>query len=168
MLTALISYTWDRIHWGYDAVYDKTITLFNRYSSRLGDTWYPTIIHNVQLIVDKSAIIAQYGAESRDSALLHVKYKNVNGKIIIAEKPYKTPKEWDRQTNDLLSQTITFADGQNFDFFMLGEYESEEPINDDAYIDGFYNYINSNYDNVFAITAVGLYSLIPHFEITGK
>lgn len=149
-------------------MYDKTITLFNRYSSRLGDTWYPTVIHNVQLIADKSAIIAQYGAESSDKALLHIRYETVDGTPVIAGKPYKTPKEWDRQTNDLLSQTLTFTDGQYFDFFMLDEYESEQPINDDAYIDGFYNYINSNYDNVFAITSVGLYSLIPHFEITGK
>ena len=149
-------------------MYDKTITLFNRYSSRLGDTWYPTVIHNVQLIADKSAIIAQYGAESSDKALLHIRYETVDGMPVIAGKPYKTPKEWDRQTNDLLSQTLTFTDGQYFDFFMLGEYESEQPISDDAYTDGFYNYINSNYDNVFAITSVGLYSLIPHFEITGK
>lgn len=168
MQTALISYIWGRIHWGYDAVYDKTITLFNRYSSRLGDTWYPTVIHNVQLIADKSAIIAQYGAESSDKALLHIRYETIDGVPVIAGKPYKTPKEWDRQTNDLLSQTLTFTDGQYFDFFMLGEYESEQPISDDEYTDGFYNYINSNYDNVFAVTSVGLYSLIPHFEITGK
>ena len=126
MQTALISYTWGRIHWGYDAVYDKTITLFNRYSSRLGDTWYPTVIHNVQLIADKSAIIAQYGAESSDKALLHIRYETVDGMPVIAGKPYKTPKEWDRQTNDLLSQTLTFTDGQYFDFFMLGEYESDD------------------------------------------
>ena len=80
----------------------------------------------MQLIADKSAIIAQYGAESSDKALLHIRYETVDGMPVIAGKPYKTPKEWDRQTNDLLSQTLTFTDGQYFDFFMLGEYESDD------------------------------------------
>lgn len=33
---------------------------------------------------------------------------------------------------------------------------------------GFYDYMNKNHDNVFLITNVGTYTLIPHFEIGGK
>lgn len=148
-------------------MYSDTITLFNRYESRLGDMWYPTVIKGVNLNIDKAAIIAKYGAESKDNAVLNIRYKVADGKVVIADKVYLPPKEWDRQTNDKLAESLTFTSGKDFDFFMLGEYESTEPIADDDYIDGFYNYMNDNYDYVFAITSVAQYSVIPHFEIMG-
>lgn len=148
-------------------MYSDTITLFNRYESRLGDMWYPTVIKGVNLNIDKAAIIAKYGAESKDNAVLNIRYKVADGKVVIADKVYLPPKEWDRQTNDKLAESLTFTSGKDFDFFILGEYESTEPIADDDYIDGFYNYVNDNYDYVFAITAVAQYSVIPHFEIMG-
>lgn len=148
-------------------MYSDTITLFNRYESRLGDMWYPTVIKGVNLNIDKAAIIAKYGAESKDNAALNIRYKVDDGKVVIADKTYLPPKKWDRQTNDKLAESLTFTSGKDFDFFMPGEYESTEPIADDDYIDGFYNYMNDNYDYVFAITAVAQYSVIPHFEIMG-
>jgi hypothetical protein len=68
-----------------------------------------------------------------------------------------------------LATSLTFSDGQEFDFFIAGEWGDGSPISDDAYgIDGFYNYMNRTFDNVFAITSVGgPYTVIPHFEITG-
>lgn len=148
-------------------MYSDTITLFNRYESRLGDMWYPTVIKGVNLNIDKAAIIAKYGAESKDNAVLNIRYKVADGNVVIADKVYLPPKEWDRQTNDKLTESLTFTSGKDFDFFMLGEYESTEPIADDDYIDGLYNYVNDNYDYVFAITSVAQYSVIPHFEIMG-
>lgn len=148
-------------------MYSDTITLFNRYKSRLGDMWYPTVIKGVNLNIDKAAIIAKYGAESKDNAVLNIRCKVDDGKVVIADKTYLPPKKWDRQTNDKLAESLTFTSGKDFDFFMPGEYESTEPIADDDYIDGFYNFMNDNYDYVFAITAVAQYSVIPHFEIMG-
>lgn len=148
-------------------MYSDTITLFNRYESRLGDMWYPTVIKGVNLNIDKAAIIAKYGAESKDNAVLNIRYKVADGNVVIADKVYFPPKEWDRQTNDKLAESLTFTSGKDFDFFMFGEYESTEPIADDDYIDGFYNYVNDNYDYVFAITSAAQYSVIPHFEIMG-
>lgn len=148
-------------------MYSDKITLFNHYKSRLGDMWYPTVIHGVNLLIDKAAIIAKYGAESKDNAVLNIRYQMVEGKVVLADKPYLPPKEWERQTNDLLPKSITFTSGTDFDFFMLGEYPTTEPIKDDDYIDGFYNYVNDEYDFVFAITSVAQYSAIPHFEIMG-
>ena len=149
-------------------MYSDVITLFNHYKSRLGDMWYPTVIRGVNLNIDKAAIVAKYGAESKDNAILNVHYAKVGNQIIVDGKPYLPPKEWDRQTNDKLSETITFTSGSDFDFFMLGEYEKTEPIADDDYTDGFYNYVNSNYDYVFAITSVGgPYTAIPTFQIMG-
>ena len=151
-------------------MYNDTVTLFCQYKDqRKNITWYPTILRNVNLNKDKAAIIAQYGAESQDNAVLNVRYRLDNGKIMVGDKIWLSPKEWDRQTNDLLSSSLTFTDGQEFDFFYEGEWPDENPIGDEDYgIDGFYNYMNRYYDYVFAITSVGgPYSGIPHFEIMG-
>lgn len=148
-------------------MYSEKITLFNHYKSRLGDMWYPTVIDGVNLLIDKAAIVAKYGAESKDNAILNIHYQTINNQIIVSGKPYLPPKEWERQTNDKLSESITFTSGTDFDFFMLGEYENIEPIADDDFYDGFYNYINDNYDYVFAVTSVAKYTAIPHFEIMG-
>lgn len=149
-------------------MYSGTVTLFNRYKSRLGDMWYPTVIHGVNIQIDKAAIIAKYGAESKDNAILNVRYHIVDSNVMVGNKPYFPPKEWERQTNDKLSESITFTSGIDFDFFVLEEYPTKDPIADDDYIDGFYNYVNDEYDFVFAITSVAQYSAIPHFEIMGK
>lgn len=155
-------------------MYSDTITLFNRYESRAGDTWYATVLHNVHLNIDKAAILAKYGAESSDAAMLNVKYDLVNGKIMIQGKTWLPPKEWDKQLNDDYSHTITFTDGSMFDFFMVGEWADmpdDGVIMDEDYdaSGGFYNYMNDKYDYVFAISKVGgPYTVIPHFEITGR
>lgn len=148
-------------------MYSDKVTIFNRYESRLGDMWYPTVIDGANLLVDKAAIIAKYGAESKDNAVLNIRYQMVEGKVMLADKPYLPPKEWERQTNDLLPKSITFTSGTDFDFFMLGEYHATEPIKDDDFDDGFYNYVNDEYDYVFAVTSVAKYTAIPHFEIMG-
>ena len=148
-------------------MYSDTVTIFNRYESRLGDMWYPTVLRGVNFMSDRSAIVQKYGEQSKDNAVVNVRYDNVNGKVFVVGKEYFPPKEWDRQTNDMLAETITFTPGEKFDFFYLGEY-SEEPISDDDYMEGFYDYMNSTFDGVFAITSVSKLDLIPHFEITGK
>ena len=149
-------------------MFSDTVTVFNRYKSRLGDMWYPTVIHGVNLLIDKAAIVAKYGAESKDNAVLNIHYQTVDGQIMVGGKPYFSPKEWDKQTNDKLVESITFTSGIDFDFFMLGEYGNIKPIADDDYLDGFYNYMNDNYDYVFAITSVGgPYTTIPTFQIMG-
>lgn len=149
-------------------MYNDTVTLFCRYESRLGDTWYPTILHDVNLNMDKAAIISKYGTESQDNVALNVRYQIHDGKKMVGDKQWLPPKEWDRQTNDLLSSSLTFTGGQTFDFFYVGEWPDENPISDDEYLNGFFDYMNKKHDYIFAITSVGIYSVIPHFEIMGK
>ena len=149
-------------------MYRDTITVFNHYQSKTADIWYPTVIHGVDLNVDRAAIIAKYGAESKDNAILHVKLHNVNGTKYIGKKPYLLPKEWSAQPNDALPGTITFTGGQTFDFFIAGEWSDNTPIDDAEYTNGFYDYLNKRHDNVFAVTSVAEYSLIPHLEIMAK
>lgn len=150
-------------------MFTDTITVFNSYVDSMKNlTWYPTVIHGVNLLIDKAAIVAKYGAESKDNALLNIHYQTVDGQIMVDGKPYLPPKEWECQTNDKLPETITFASGTGFDFFMLGEYPEIKPILNEEYRNGFFEEVKKEYDFVFAITSVGMYSVIPHFEITGK
>ena len=127
------------------------------------------MLSGVYLIIDKAANVAKTGLDSADTANLHVKYHTVDGTVMVGDKPYVPPKEWGKQPNDELEESITFASG---DFFMQGEY-AEAPILDSDYANrvdgGFYDYLNKRHYYVFLITTVGgPYTLIPHFEIGGK
>ena len=141
-------------------MYRDTITIFNRYHTPNGDVWYPTVLTGVDLNIDHAAIMAKYGENAQDNSKLHIRLdgNKVGGKI------YVTPKEYQA----LLSTTgyITFNPGADFDFYYEGSWTTT--VNDNDYLDGFYNYMNKRYDHVFAITAVAKYSVIPHFEILGR
>lgn len=150
-------------------MYSKTVTVFNKYTDQTGEIyWYPHVLSDVDLIADKAANIAKTGLDSADTAKLHIRYHIASGRKMVGNLPWLPPKEWERQPNDELSESITFDSG---DFFMEGEC-STDPIKDSDYTDrlngGFYDYINKRHDYVFLITNVGgPYTLIPHFEIGG-
>lgn len=149
-------------------MYTDTVTIFNKHKTAQGTTWYPTVLHNVDVNTDKGANVAKTGLESADTAKLHVKYTLTDGTITISGKPYKGPKEWATQSDMGFPTSLTFTGGA--DFFVRGEY-AETPISDadPAYKNGFYDYINKTRDDVYLITTVGgPYKLIPHFEIGGK
>lgn len=150
-------------------MYNDTITLFNRKESRSGDTWYPTVIHGVHLNMDKSAILAKYGPEAQDSASLHIRYIQDGEKKTVGNKQWLPPKRWANLLDH--AKAITFADGARFDFFWVGDWGNEDPVEDVDYASDtdFYTYMNKTHDYVFAISSVGgPYSVIPHFEIMGK
>ena len=148
-------------------MYKDTITLFNRYVDSMGNTmWFPHVLTGVDFNGDRSVIVNKYGEQSKDKAVLNVKYHVGDSTVMVGNKTYLPPKEWERQVNDDLPKSITFAQGNDFDFFMLGEYGSEKPIEDTK--GTFYRDMQQEYSNVYAITSVAQYSVIPHFEITGK
>ena len=150
-------------------MYQDTITLFNRKEGSEGDIWYPSVLRNVQLNFDRAAIPGKYGAEASDGAVLHIRYKSDGEKIMVGDKQWRPPKEWEQLSDH--SQAITFKTGNRFDFFWLGDWGSEDPVTDSDYTadTDFYTYMNRKYDYVFAVSSVGgPYSVIPHFEITGK
>lgn len=146
-------------------MYKDTITLFNRKPGERGqgDIWYPTVIKNVNLNIDRAAILAKYGPEAQDSAVLHIRYTRDGDNIFVSGKPWMPPKEWD-QTED----SITFTSGNNFDFFCAGEWGGGIAADSDYSDEGFYGYMNRTKDYVFAITSVAMYTVIPHFEIMGR
>lgn len=145
-------------------MFNDTVTLFNRKPGARAqpDTWYPTVISGVNLNIDRAAILAKYGPETQDNAVLFIPYTTEDGNITIAGKPWMPPKEWDG-TED----SLTFTSGTNFDFFWLGEWDGGI-VTDDDYDGDFYGYMNGKYDYVFAVNSVAAYSVIPHFEIMGK
>ena len=146
-------------------MYQDTITLFNRKPGDRGqpDTWYPTVIRNVNLNIDRAAIMAKYGAESQDNAMLSIRYTRMDGDILIAGKQWMPPKEWDRTVDSL-----TFSGGSDFDFFWQGEWGGGIVKDSDYEDEGFYNHMNRTHDYVFAISSAAMYSVIPHFEILGR
>lgn len=155
-------------------MYNATVTVFNYYeSSTTGiGIWYPHVLSGVDLNTDKGAILKKYGTDSTDNAELHIAYELQDGKQIICdadgkELPWLPPKEWRRQVNDLLDDTITFEASDDC-FFWEGVWDSG-PVNDEDYRGGFYAYMNNRYDFVYLVSSVGgPYSVIPHFEILGK
>lgn len=151
-------------------MYKDTVTLFNRYTTKGRKiVWYPTVLRGVNLNVDKASIVAKYGSNSQDKAVLNVKYNSGDDAAMVGDKRYLLPKEWSKQIEDVLAESLTFATGkEEFDFFYEGVWESDEPIMDDDYTSGFYSYMNNNYDNVFAVTSASKLSVIPHFEVVGK
>ena len=153
-------------------MYDKTVTVFNFYSSKTAGLsyWYPHILSCVDLITDHGAMLKKYGPDSSDNAALHIAYTPDGDKVTVqrsdgAAVPWLPPKAWAAQVNDDLPGSITFGPE---DFFWQGEWSGGMVVDDD-YRNGFYQYMNSNRDNVYKITSVGgPYTVIPHFEILGK
>lgn len=150
-------------------MYRDTITLFNRYDAGSDDLWFPTVLENVDLNVDKASIIAKYGENATDNARLHVRCEiREDGAVLVADKRYLPPKAWEAQTEAEAAASITFTGGQRFDFFIVGAWPGADPVSDAEYTDGFYNFCNRIYDYCFAVTSVAQYSVIPHFEIMAK
>lgn len=137
-----------------DEFYNTTVTVYNQYkdNANLTDVWYPTVLHNARLLVNKGANLVKSGLESADSAKLHIRM--LDG----SEKPYKEPKEW--LALEGKDAAYTFQQG---DFFVKGDTTSEDPSRED-----FAHYMKMHYDNCFVVTTVDSYILIPHIEVGGK
>lgn len=153
-------------------MYDKTVTVFNYYeSSTTGEVyWYPHVLPGVDLVTDHGAILKKYGPDSSDNAVLHISYTPDDGDVMVQQSGgesimWLSPKAWSKQVNDDLPGSITFGPD---DFFWLGEWTGGT-VTGDNYRGGFYQWMNSQRDNVYKITSVGgPYTVIPHFEILGK
>ena len=89
---------------------------------------------------------------------------------MVGNKPWYEPKAWRRLEKPEDAITFGFGNNDDFDFFVAGALtEFDSPVSDAMYErGGFYNQMNSYYDNVFAISSVSKKDLIPHFEIIGR
>lgn len=157
-------------------MYSDTVTIFNFYESNTAAIWYPHVLSGVHLETDRGRIMKLYGPDSTDNAQLHIPFVDKDRKRVVVdasgkELPWLPPKEWRKQVNDLLDDSITFNPAT--DFFMAGAWDGEGPVDDSDYTDrryeGFYAFMNAEKDFVYLISSVGgPYKVIPHFEILGK
>ncbi|MBR2680494.1 MAG: hypothetical protein IKE23_07040 [Exiguobacterium sp.] len=144
-------------------MYVDTITLFNRFYDNGKLYWRATVLPYVDLNADKAKIRQTYGETSGDNAMLHIAY---TGKNRVQNVVFVNPKDY-----ALLGDTsgyITFNSGDKFDFFMNGAWTGNSIIEDEGYPKGFFDYMKKHKDEVYAITSYAKYSVIPHFEVTGK
>lgn len=147
-------------------MYKDTVTIFNRF----GDKWRATVLPNVDLNADQAAIIAKYGAESKDKASLHVRYAVAEaGYSVVTDAGACVVKGAKEYTGE--EGTVAFrpaSTGEVVDFFLDGTWDGEAVIDDEEYDTGFFDYLSAARDGVYTITSAARYSVIPHFEILGR
>lgn len=147
-------------------MYRDTVTLFNLHEG----VWRASVLRGVDLNADRAAIIAKYGADCKDRARLHIRCQLSDGAVTVhfdgTGYVVLEPKQYTGEEG-----TITFrpvSTGEVVDFFLVGEWEGDETVEDAEYESGFYDYMNGTRDGVYTITEAARYSVIPHFEITGR
>lgn len=159
-------------------MYRDNIIVFNRKATASGDVWYPTAL-TADVNIDKAALVAKYGETAKNTAKVHVAFSVDSCGKHIGAKTLLTPKAW--QEGSSPASTITFADGQAFDFIIFnsavtfengtlnfGTVSKTAPISDDDFPQGLYELLKAQYDGVFAIDSVAEYSVIPHLEILAR
>jgi len=138
---------------------NKIVTVFNRHFDSLTEeeTWIPTVLNNVNLVVTKGANIRNSGIENADTSTLFLDEDSIP-----KEKVYLPPKEYGNLTLEDKRKYFTFQ--QTIDFYVAGDVSDVETITS-----GFFEYMVNHYDNVFRVTTVDEYKdVMPHMEIGGK
>lgn len=109
-----------------DIFYNKTVTVYNRTTEGLmeKETWYPTVLENVRLLIAKGENVSKTGMESADSAKLSIKMENLS-------KEYKKPLEWQNMSAEDKASAFTFISGK--DFFVEGDTSAEEILESDFF-----------------------------------
>ena len=154
-----------------DYLYKDTITLFNRYEVDGSYCWFPHVLENVHWWGSDGASVSTYGDRATDNVSVNIRYGNSSDEPIIDRLIYVSPKKFRRIDYENAADYITFAYGDAFDFFIVGKYEADdEVISDDEYASsgGFFNYMNHENDEVYAITSCSKSRFLPHFTITGR
>ena len=139
-------------------MFTDTVTIFNHHEDKKNGVsmWYPTVLDGVELQVAKGINVSKSGNDNADSASLHIR---INADI---RKAYKKPKEY-----KALEEKQGYFTLKPDDFFMEGRYDNT-PVDEEEYPDGFFEYMKKTYDDVYNITTVDTFKVIPHFEVGGK
>ena len=150
-------------------LYRDTVTLFNRFVDDSGNiSWIPTVLNGTHFVVSKSVLVATYGENSSDSAMLNVPYQLINGKVMIGRKKYLPPKQYSKLDIDSAMKSITFTAGLDFDFIFGDIWPQSSPIADADYKTGFFQYMKTNFEDVYAITDTPKYNVIKKFAIVAR
>lgn len=174
-------------------MYRNTITLFNYHAET--DSWYTTVFIGADLIENAGTNATRQGQTNSDAVdlIIHVRrdkkadtviYKpkriaDAEGNIIVSgedsfivygdpdlhlDKQYVGPKAYAAIENPRNYFTFT----PESDFFIVGNYYSQEPVADAEFEDGLYSAMNAAHDGVYMVSSMAFYSLLPHFEIGGR
>lgn len=143
-----------------DAFYNKTVTIWNKGAAKKGDlwgreTWYPTIIKNVRLLVSRGTNIQQSGNSSADSCRLHIM-----DRVSKPDKKYLPPAEWHASEEQENYYTL---ESEKDSFFTEGDSSGAETA-----VDNFFETMKDQYNNCFRISSVDRFDIIPHWEVWGK
>lgn len=136
-------------------MFNDTITLYNQYKKDGAITWYAHVLRGVECQHTSGIRPSNQGELTDDNVSLHIPEK-------VLQDKYLKPKEWRKSAEK--EQKLTLAEE---DFFVEGEL-TEGIIKDSDYEEGLFEYIKSEYDDVYNITSVSWYNSIPHFEVGGK
>ena len=140
-------------------MFDGIITLFNYRDS--DGTWATSLFQNVDVIELEGSVATKQGAGNDDNVEIIL---DVDQSQQVAGKQYVKPKQY--QALDDVSGHFTFT--PEVDFIVVGDYTSDNPIIDDDYDEGLYHAMNHEHDGVYMITSATWFSLLPHFEMTGR
>lgn len=145
-------------------MYDKTITLFNYHEDTA--LWYPSIIENAEVFKTTASSNTTTGTANADVVEILINCNSDKSiKTKAGVKGYLSPKAY--QKCDAPEEYITFSPDK--DFIYCDEWPDTEPVSDDECFDsGFYQKVNTEYDEVYKINSAASYGLIPHFEIGGS
>lgn len=143
-----------------DLFYNKTVTIWNKDVDGIWEkeSWLPTVIENVRLLVSRGNNIQNSGNAAADSARLHI-----SDEISVPAKPYLPRTEWEKLPLEEKSRYFTLG-SENDSFFVEGNTSLLEA----AAQDNFFAYVKANYPNCFKISNVDRFEIIPHFEVWGK
>lgn len=124
-----------------DPFYKDTVTIWSQQeaSGLWGDgEWIPKVIRNARLLVSRGNNIQTSGNKEADSARLHI---------------HEQLSSWD-------GTLLPVADGKAF--FTEGDTSAEQTAGN------FFENMKKKYPNVFMITSVDRFGIIPHWEVWGK
>ena len=148
--------------------YVDSVVVYNYYSEGERTYYYGTRFDGVRVELTQAANIQKNGMENADAFL--VKIPN-DGSL---PKPYMPPEQWKKLVEDQKQEAFTLDKAHN-DFVVIVKKEDlginitlpTGRINDQDYQSGFYQHIREKYGFTYTVNTVGVYLLIPRFEVGG-
>lgn len=141
-------------------MFNDVVTLFMKYEDKKEKIcqWHRVALADVELQKNKAISVSNDGNRPNNTVTLHIPC--TQGKI--GDYEYLKPKAWHRAEDK--AGKITLVEG---DFFVDGEIIDMDIYDDSQYAGGLFTYMRKNYDDVYVISSVNEYKVIPHFEVGG-
>lgn len=142
-------------------MFDDVVTLFMKYEDKKNGIcqWHRVVLEGVELQKNRAISVSNDGNTPNNIVNLHVPHH----KGFIGDYEYLKPKAWYKAEDK--SGKITFVEG---DFFVEGEIIDMDIYDDTQYTGGLFSYMRKNYDDVYVISSVDTFKVIPHFEVGGR